>query len=247
MDQPGTGRRQWQFNGRLLLFSGCLLPLLLALGTWQLNRSEQKQARLDRWQQQVSELTWSDQVQQGLEDGQPVIVRGHYANNRDWLLDNRTRKGVPGYEVLTVFYPDQGPPLVVNRGWLPGTGSRTALPAVTTPAGHVGIRGRLAAFPQPPVLAESTVGTGWPRRVQTLPADQARAQTGLPTLANQVLRLAGPGEAGAYGADWPPDPMTPQRHLGYAVQWYGLALALIVLTVVFSYRKTDKEHDGNDD
>lgn len=247
MDQPATGRRQWHFNGRLLLFSGCLLPILLALGTWQLNRSEQKQARLDRWQQQVSELNWSEQMQQGLEDGQPVRVSGHYADNRSWLLDNRTRKGMPGYEVLTMFYPVQGAPLVVNRGWVPGTRTRTTLPGVRTPTGNVKIRGRVAAFPQPPVLAESPVGDGWPRRVQTLSADQARRQAGLPALAGQILRLAGPGQPGAYAADWPPDRMTPQRHIGYAIQWYALALALTVLTLVFSYQKTDKGHDGDDD
>ncbi len=247
MDLPEQGRRQWHFNGRLLLFSGCLLPLLLALGTWQLHRSEQKQARLDRWQQQVSELNWSEQLQQGLEDGQPVRVSGHYADNRSWLLDNRTRKGVPGYEVLSIFYPDQGAPLVVNRGWVSGTGRRAVLPGLTTPTSRVVIRGRVAAFPEPPVLAESAVSDGWPRRVQTLSAAQARMQAGQPALAGQIIRLAGPGQPGAYAADWPPDRMTPQRHIGYAVQWYALALALIVLTLVFSYRKTDKGHDGDDD
>lgn len=247
MIQRVTGRRQWIFNGRLLLFSGCLLPVLLALGTWQLNRAEQKQSRLDRWQQQVDELDWSEQVHQGLEEGQPVRVSGHYAENLDWLLDNRTRKGVPGYEVLTVFYPDQGTPLVVNRGWISGTGDRGALPRVATPTSTVMIRGRVGVFPQPPVLAESPVSEGWPRRVQRLSAEQARTQAGLSAVAGQIVRLAGPEQPGAFTAIWPPDRMTPQRHTGYAIQWYSLALAVIGLTLAFSYRKTDKGHDGDDD
>jgi cytochrome oxidase assembly protein ShyY1 len=60
-----------------------------------------------------------------------------------------------------------------------------------------------------------------------------------------VVRLSGPEQPGAYLADWAPDMMGPQTHYGYALQWFSLAAALVILTVVASYRKTGANDDND--
>ena len=85
---------------------------------------------------------------------------------------------------------------------------------------------------------------GWPKRTQSLSHGKAREIES--DVASLVLRLSGPEQPGAYRADWAPDRMGPQTHYGYAVQWFSLAIALVILTVVASYRKTGvRNHNDN--
>ncbi|MFT5987689.1 MAG: surfeit locus 1 family protein [Marinobacter psychrophilus] len=217
-----------------MLFSGLFLPLLLGLGVWQLQRAEFKQQQQVQWDQQTSELAWPQLVEQGLDAGRPVLLNGSYGDTT-WLLDNRTRDGMAGYEVLTVFYPLQGPALVVNRGWVIAPRTREQLPEIPATQERVEISGRLADFPQPPVLAAVQPGSGWPRRVQSLPPEVA--QDVVPELPRLILRLADQNQPGALRADWAPDRMAVATHYGYATQWFALALMLTMLTVVASYHK----------
>ncbi|MEX0603344.1 MAG: SURF1 family protein [Marinobacter sp.] len=229
--------RKWHFDWRLGIFSGVFLPVLIALGLWQLERASEKQVLLDQWQQQSETLSWSDHLDQGLEDGQPVELVGRYSGQLHWLLDNRTREGVPGYEVLSVFYPDQGAPVVINRGWIPGERVRGRMPDFSTPEGLVSLRGRISPYPEPPVLADFPPETSWPRRVQALSPEDARRID--QAMAKHLVRLDGRQQPGGFAADWTPDLMGPQTHYGYAVQWFSLAIALTVLTLIASYRKTE--------
>jgi surfeit locus 1 family protein len=244
MSDPVSGQgRRWHFDWRLLLFAGIFLPILISLGVWQLERAGEKQARLQQWEQQSGNLGWQAHIEAGLEAGQPVTLIGQY-DEYTWFLDNRTRDGAAGYEVLTLFNPDQGESLVVNRGWVLAPRRRDELPAVTIPEGTVELSGRLSEYPEPPVLmGTSSEQTDWPRRVQSL--SRANVEALGVSVAPLVLRLSGPDQPGAYRADWTPDLMGPQTHYGYATQWFSLALALVILTAVASYRKTGNKNDNS--
>ncbi len=221
---------------RLLVFSGFFLPVLLALGIWQLDRAAEKQALLAQWSDPVQARPWTGLEPEKLVVGQPVTMAGHYST-LNWLLDNRTRDGVPGYEVLTLFFPDEGRPVVVNRGWIAGTSRREQLPEFSTPADPVRLRGRISDYPEPPVLSTGPVAEGWPRRVQSLP--RARAAEVEQSVPGYILQLENGNQPGAFRADWEPDMMGPQTHYGYALQWFSLAVALIILTIIASYRKQE--------
>lgn len=226
-----------------MLFAGLFLPLLLGLGVWQLERAQEKKAQLAQWQQEAGNLGWAELQASGLEVGQPVQISGRYGET-SWLLDNRTRDGAPGYEVLTLFFPEQGRPVVVNRGWLQAPRRRDTLPEISRPNGDVRLQGRLSEFPEPPVLKDvSRDSDEWPRRTQSL--SQQQAQQIQTDVVGLVLRLSGPEQPGAYRADWAPDIMGPQTHYGYALQWFSLAAALVILTVVASYRRTGANDDND--
>jgi surfeit locus 1 family protein len=51
-----------------------------------------------------------------------------------------------------------------------------------------------------------------------------------------VLLLA-TGTDDGIATDWIPVRMPPERHRGYAVTWFTLAAALVVLFLVYSFRK----------
>lgn len=226
-----------------MVFAAIFLPLLVSLGIWQLNRAEEKQVMLDQWQQEARDMDWPELVASGLEKGRPLTVTGLFGE-RSWLLDNRTRDGIVGYEVLTAFYPLEGPPVLVNRGWIAAPRTRNELPDVTPPEGVSTLTGRVSEYPEPPVLSDSAAkDSGWPRRVQSLPGAVARAEVA--ELPSAIIRLQDNEQPGAYRADWQPDRMGPQTHYGYATQWFALAIVLTILSVVASYRKTGAR-SGND-
>lgn len=237
MSDPVSGSgRQWRFDWRLLLFSGLFLPLLVSLGFWQLERAQEKKTQLLQWEKQSSELSWPGHIAAGPESGQPVTLSGRYGDST-WLLDNRTRDGAAGYEVLSLFQPHEGKPLVINRGWVLAPRRRDELPTISTPAGDLEISGRLSKYPEPPVLMQTSENQDqWPRRVQSL--TKLDVEKLKPSVAPLILRLKGPDQPGAYRADWAPDRMGPQTHYGYAFQWFSLALALVILMLIASYRKT---------
>ena len=241
MSDSQRTHRQWHFDWRLLVFSGVFLPLLVSLGVWQLNRAEEKQVLLEQWQQEAENLAWQDMVSGDLNSGRPVTLTGMYGS-RNWLLDNRTREGAPGYEVLTEFRPLEGPPVVINRGWVQAPRTRAELPDIATPEGIFTLEGRISDYPVPPVLVDQPAAEDqWPRRVQSLPKQAARLE--IPELPDRIVRLSGERQPGAYRADWEPDLMGPQTHYGYATQWFALAVALTILTVVASYRKRELSKD----
>jgi cytochrome oxidase assembly protein ShyY1 len=73
-------------------------------------------------------------------------------------------------------------------------------------------------------------------------ARELKLSTGI---APRVLRLdpaSGKGDAGVMLApgerdlDILPNTITPERHLGYAVQWFGLALTVLVIAIVLTVR-----------
>ena len=241
MSDSQRTHRQWHFDWRLLVFSGVFLPWLVSLGVWQLNRAEEKQVLLEQWQQEAENLAWQDMVSGDLTSGRPVSLTGMYGS-RNWLLDNRTREGAPGYEVLTEFRPLEGPPVVINRGWVQAPRTRAELPDIATPEGIFTLEGRISDYPVPPVLVDQPAAEDqWPRRVQSLSEQAARLE--IPELPDRIVRLSGEGQPGAYRADWEPDLMGPQTHYGYATQWFALAVALTILTVVASYRKRELSKD----
>jgi surfeit locus 1 family protein len=57
---------------------------------------------------------------------------------------------------------------------------------------------------------------------------------GQPLYARLVLLDA--GAADGYLREWRPAGFAPERHVGYALQWYALALTLVVAYLVVSSR-----------
>lgn len=240
MPEHESRTRVWRPDWRLLVLALLLLPVLLGLAIWQLGRAADKEQLLAQWSDPAQAGQWGELGGADTVAGQPVTLEGTYAAPV-WLLDNRTRDGAPGYEVLSLFRADQGPPVVVNRGWVLAERRRDQLPDIETPDGPVRILARVADYPVPPMLAgdpsDGHQAAAWPRRVQALPRELAASVE--PEVATRIVKLNDQNQPGAFRADWEPDMMGPQTHYGYALQWFSLAAALIILTIIASYRKQE--------
>jgi surfeit locus 1 family protein len=244
---------QYQFKPSLIPSVAFVLifPVLLGLGFWQLDRAEQKQQILSERSERGGDdaLDLGDMRPLGAGDRyRAAHVSGRYLEGRHWLLDNRMRAGRAGYHVFTLFALDEPPDgraVLVNRGWLPVGPSREFLPTVTTPEGRLSLRGRLDLPAS--VGIELDVGdlTGLApvMVVQHLDLEELAAATGAELLPYALV--LDEGEAGVFDRDWSRAPgITPEKHLGYAVQWFALALALLIIYVGVNTRRAGvSNHD----
>jgi len=219
------------------------LPLFIALGSWQWQRGQVRKAD---W----AEFASSDAP--ALEVGADALarqarytrvrVRGRLDGERQFLLENLSHAGAPGYQVLTVLDLYEGPGLLVNRGWLPFSGYRDQLPDLSLPGevrgSAISLTGRLAGLPVAGLAAGQSPPASqgpWPRVTSFPTFAQLEAAYGQP-LQPVVLLLdadSGPG----YLREWRPPGLPPERHIGYAVQWWSFALLLAGLFVGLNLKR----------
>ena len=218
-----------------------LAALFVRLGVWQWQRGEQRQAAAERFARgtdQVLELGTRDV--EGIPLYQRVDVGGTLDAAHQFLLDNRIFEGRAGYEVLTplVHAPPPAPALLVDRGWVPFTGSRARLPDVTLKAdGPVRLTGRVAPLPSPGLASgrAAPAGTGpWPRVTSYPDIGQLAVALDRP-LYSHILLLDAAAPFG-YVRAWQPPGLPPLRLFSYAVQWWTFAVATLILWVLLSRR-----------
>lgn len=212
----------------------CLLtfPILLSLGIWQLQRAEEKrerQADLEAVQAKPPQtLPGADPAQ--LADHRRLILTGHYWPERNWLLDNRQRDGKVGFEVVTPFELSDGTLLLVNRGWVSGERDRSTRPDPAVPEGEVTLFGGWWPPSEHPLLDGEGDSEGWPKIILAIEPEAMAKTLGTP-LREHYVKLAD-GSPGALITDWRQYEISAAKHLGYAVQWFAMALAVVLWFVL---------------
>jgi len=223
------------------LLTLALCALFVRLGFWQWHRWALSDAAWTRF------ARGADAVQplgaHALDDValfQRVSVTGRLDGQHQFLLDNRSYRGRPGYEVLTALTRTTGGGvLLIDRGWVPFTGSRAVLPDVKlTDEASDTVSGRVADLPSAGLAsgrAAPNPADPWPK-VTSFPRTQELARAlGVP-LGARIL-LLDPDAPHGYVRDWQPPGMAPIRHLSYAIQWWCFAALALVVFGVMSTRR----------
>lgn len=222
-----------------MLLTAVAVPLFVSLGFWQWHRGEYRSAQWDAFAHaDVPAIESSAATLDRLPRFTRVRVNGQFDTARQFLLDNISHNGAPGYDVLSLLRLADGSQLLVNRGWVPFTGYRDRLPDVTLAvAGEQRIAGRLANLPVAGMASGAQApGEGtWPRVTSFPTRDQLQQALGTPLLAPVLLLDAdsGPG----YLRDWQPPGISPERNYGYAVQWWSFALLALAMFIGFNLKR----------
>ncbi len=222
----------------------CLLGVLLSLGFWQLDRAQQKRALLARYASGGSQAAL--RLRPGLSSFEGLAYQraeaaGRYDSAHQFLLDNRTHEGLAGYHVLTPLVLDgSSQAVLVDRGWVPVGASRDRLPDVAVGEAPREVRGLLRLPPKRVfMLGEEEPRRRWPYRIQHVAVPALEKELGYPLLP--VILLLEPQAPDGYVRDWRPLHFGPERNIGYAVQWFGLAAALLVIYLVVNTHRIDNE------
>jgi surfeit locus 1 family protein len=218
--------------------------LFLSLGVWQIHRANEKQDFLDTEAKRSNQtLTLTSENTETIETlrYKKATISGHYDTTKQFLLDNQINAGKAGYFVFTPFkLANSNKAILVNRGWIPLIEPRAALPNVEFLAeNEMTLNGRINTFPSVGMKLDGA----------NQPTDTNPAVVGLidsKILATKLgyelfdfqLELE-PNAPNGYKREWAMAKiMQPEQHLGYALQWFGLAFALTIIFIKFGLRKT---------
>lgn len=232
-----------EFGSRRLVASWWMTTLTLVgvllfaqLGRWQWHRAAEKRAVAAAFAAGTADTATALGTRSTTELPRytPVRVSGRYDAAHQFLLDNMSHGSSTGYQVLTPLRLEDGRVLLVNRGWiaLPG-GRRDRVPDLHIAASDpVSISGRLDTLPVTGLAmgqAAPPNDAAWPKRTSFPTTAQLEAALGQRVEARQLL-LA-PSAANGYARDWRSASagFGPERHMSYAIQWWGLgALGLFL-------------------
>jgi len=218
------------------------VPILVSLGFWQLHRAAEKRALeanyAARSRDEVIRLDGTLRVDASALRFYNVVAAGRYDTAHQILVANQAHNGRLDYEVYTPLRQSGGQVrILVDRGWIPKPGQSVTLPPVPAPQGQISVHGRvdvpqhnIFAFKEPPITSGQ-----WPRLWQTLDLKRYGAATPFP-VQPFVIRLA-PDEPGGFLRQWPKLDLQPERSTSYAVQWFAMALTVVVIYLAVNFKR----------
>lgn len=226
-----------------------LLPLLAAilgilvtasLGNWQLRRAQEKLALAATWDraERSPPVTVTAADIAAIGERVPVRVRlaGRFLHQQAIWLDNRQMDGQSGFLLITPLQLADGAIVLVNRGFARrDPRDRMRLPQVEQAMEIATVEGlALAQTSQVLQLGEIGPEPGQPALWQNLDYEAFERVSSL-KVARWVLHQTGAAGDGLL-RNWPRQSAGVDKHRGYALQWYGLAMLLAALTLVFGLR-----------
>ncbi|MBB4184861.1 surfeit locus 1 family protein [Sinorhizobium terangae] len=244
-------------RGRLGRIAGLILVVaafgvLVSLGTWQVQRLQWKEGLLAaiaerRTAPPVSLKEIEAMAAAGDDiDYRTVSVSGTYDHGKERHFF-ATHEGRTGYYVFTPLMLDDGRALFVNRGFVPFEKKDASTRPEGQVAGTVTVNGlarpRLSEKPSS-LVPDNDIAKNifyWKD------LDAMAGSAGLP--ADRVVSFFVDADATANPGGLPIGGVTqfdlPNNHLQYALTWYGLAAALVVVSGVYFYRRRRQPDQEN--
>ncbi|QTL01767.1 SURF1 family protein [Aquabacter sp. L1I39] len=218
------------------------LAVLVGLGLWQLDRLAWKEALLEMVQARTSQPpellqkgSW-EELTPAADEYRPVQVSGSFDHSRETLLYTVLSEGKgplrgPGFWVVTPLMLPDGSAILVNRGFVPQDNKDSATRKAGQVEGPVMVHGllRFAEDPSWFVPDNQPARNAWFRRV---PAEIAAAR-GLADAAPFMIDADGSPNPGGLPLGGQTRVEFPNRHLEYALTWFGLAATLLGVYVAF--------------
>lgn len=224
------------------LFALFMFVVLLALGTWQINRLHWKEAliaeraaALDAPPVALTAANLAPDKLDALGAFRRVSATGQFLNDHEFYLASQTKGDFSGWHVITPFKLEDGSAVMIDRGFVPLDRKIQSTRTDGLIAGTVTITGIL----HPPHKGSSFTPTNQPdTNVWYLIDPAAMGQTaGLGALPLVVIDIAKePLPPGGFPVGGQTVMTLDNPHLQYAITWYGLAGLLVVTYLLYCRR-----------
>lgn len=218
---------------KLFFFWFLFVVLFCVLGCWQLKRYHYKKNLLASYQNAFNQSPVQLEKIKNPNKFQHIFVSGEWQNVDTVLLQNRFYHDQLGFEVLTVFKPfDSKKYLLVDRGWVPQIHDDVlAVLNKQKITGYIHfldeyqfILGKNILQPKArPIIAQ---------KINLVELGQIFGKDFFPF----ILRLDQTSPNG-FAREWTITTVLPERHLGYAVQWFLMACVLLIASIYFCFRR----------
>jgi surfeit locus 1 family protein len=215
---------------------------LISLGNWQMRRLAWKEGLLAeiaaRTHAEPVALAEAEARAARGEDIEYLRVKtsGRFLNDKELHLYAFDEQGGPGYQILTPLRMADGGVVIVNRGYVPDDLIDPAKRRAGEPDGQLAVTGlvRRPELPGTFTPANEVEKNIWFWRdlsSMSIAALGSNPEQVAPFFVDAEAEPANPG-------GWPKGGTTrlelPNRHLEYAMTWYGLAAALLVVFGAFA-------------
>ena len=223
------------FKSKILIFAIIFVPITISLGLWQIERANEKKVIISNYDKLLVSTPITLQKEQPLENWQPIETVGAY---QDLVIyeDNAINSGKAGFKVYHLFQNGDGTFMFVHRGFIERNLIKNNLPRIDTPLRKKNIKGT-ALFKQSNTFVKNIEESDI-RIIQEFNTSVLIERFPIlkdrylhPFLFNLDVR-----DADKFQPIEKPVNMTASKHIGYAIQWFGLCAALIILTI-YAYRR----------
>jgi surfeit locus 1 family protein len=215
--------------------------LMLGLGTWQLERLAWKTALIaDRVERTTAPpIPLPSTI--GDDEYRQVRVAGEFLHEKEMHLVAHSQRGNVGFQVITPLRLEGGGHLLVSRGWVPQDRRDPVRRAAGQVAGRVELEAVLRAAGRHGWL---TPDNNPERNVWfTIDVPAMARYAGLDPAAVRPFYVdAGPApNPGGYPLGGQTRVNLPNDHLQYAITWYSLGIAFMVIYLVYVRRQRRDE------
>ena len=225
------------FKSKILIFAIIFVPITISLGFWQLDRAEEKREIIANYDELLTSEPINLNVKTIYKNWQPITTIGRF---KDIVIfeDNAILSGRAGFKIYHLFENGDGSYVFVHRGFIERNMVKNNLPLINTPKGKQSLEGSVLikednSFVQDIEESDARIIQEFniERLINKFPILKDRYLH--PFLFNLDIR-----DNKKFLAIEKPVNMAASKHIGYAIQWFGLCIALITLTI-YAFRRKD--------
>lgn len=232
--------RYWVVRWPWVVVNLIVVAILLGLSLWQWQRAAEKYntlARIADWQAQGAiDLHALALINNNEQDGVHLDFNARWLAPMVWLVDNQIVNGRVGYDVLIAVEDTasvNSPAVLLNLGWVAAPLQRDRLPSIDIPD-KLQVQGIFRTRVKGVLLGTNIENKGvWPMRMQQVDTESLREYLQQPLINGLVYQE----KNSPYQIHYRPVVLPPERHKAYALQWFLLAVAVVVIALAASSRK----------
>lgn len=214
------------------------LVLLVGLGMWQVQRLHEKEALIASIEAgtKAPPIPLADAIGEGADAAEwhHVQVMGHFLHNKEAYIFAQGLMGAVGVHIVTPLAEDNGDTVLIDRGFVPEALHDPKTRAAGQVEGEVSVTGVLRLAQMPGMFTPSPDLKTRLWFVKDVPSMAAALGLNVPPVIVEADATPNPG-------GWPLGGQTnvdvPNDHLQYAVTWFGLALALTGVYLLYHRSK----------
>ena len=222
-------KKIFHFRYMSLLLLSVTTIALVALGIWQLDRAKQKETISEQFTHSIFKNI--EEISE-IKKFKPIKAKGQFNNTQQIIIDNIVQQGAIGQFVITPFELDEKQPLLmVNRGWIKKLKSVDHVTDITVDNLRRTINGRIGQLPKIGLRNTQIFSNdkSWPRITHFPTLDEISIELKRETFP--FILLLSSDDPDGFKREWKPIQSGPKTHYFYAVQWFLMALVLLIISV----------------
>jgi surfeit locus 1 family protein len=217
------------------------MAFLVSLGFWQLDRADQKrtiETSIQKANTGVVELI-VNQNELLNKEYYEVRLQGSYIGDKQFIYDNQIVDQASGYYVLTPFVlTGQSNAIMINRGFIPWNGRRDQLDDIAVDSTFREIKIQVSRPIKRIELKTSDISNQFPVLIQAIDFDVIEEISS--TSFVDVIGLLDPSSDDGFVRKWEPYTGSIEKHIGYAIQWFLMALVLGIIGIRIGLKQRKK-------